>query len=118
MTKLKQLIPAAKLRSFTHLKAKTKNATRWSSTFAMIARYTQIKEFLPRLEINEIDDLVLSEKENRDIDSLLEELKNLESVSKTLQNDSTTMSGVRSLMLSWNPIRFVKNDYHSVHRSF
>lgn len=97
MTKLKQLIPAAKLRSFTHLKAKTKNATRWSSTFAMILRYTQIKEFLPRLEINEIDDFILSAKENRDIDSLLEELKDLESVSKTLQDDSTTMSDVRSL---------------------
>ncbi len=36
MTKLKQLIPAAKPRSFTHLKAKTKNATRWILTFAMI----------------------------------------------------------------------------------
>jgi hypothetical protein len=63
MIKLKQMIPAAKLRSFTHLKVKTKNARRWSSTIAMILRYTKIKEFLPRLEINEIDYLVLSAKD-------------------------------------------------------
>jgi selenocysteine-specific translation elongation factor len=95
MMKLKQLIPAAKLRSFTHLKVKTKNARRWSSTIAMILRYTKIKQFLPRLEVNEIDDLVLSAKENRDIDALLEELKDLETVSKTSQNDSTAMSDAR-----------------------
>jgi hypothetical protein len=95
MIKLKQMIPAAKLRSFTHLKVKTKNARRWSSTIAMILRYTKIKQFLPRLEVNEIDDLVLSAKENRDIDALLEELKDLETVSKTSQNDSTAMSDAR-----------------------
>ena len=97
MSKLKNLIPAAKLRVHTKLKAKSRNVTRWSSTYEMLHRYSEIREFLPLLEINEIDEGLLSIRENRDADSLIEELKDCETVTKALQSDSTTMADVRTL---------------------
>jgi hypothetical protein len=95
MSRLKNLIPAAKLRAHTHLKAKTRNLTRWSSTFEMVLCYTKMFDVLPLLEINEIDDMLLSIRENRDIDSMIKELKDIESVSKALQMDTVTMASVR-----------------------
>jgi hypothetical protein len=97
MSKLKNLIPAAKLRKLTHLKAKTRNATRWSSTFEMILRYIKIRDFLPLLEINELDELLLTVSENCEIDSICEEMKDFKSISKTLQQDAITLADTRFL---------------------
>jgi hypothetical protein len=70
MSKLKNLIPAAKLRKLTHLIPKTRNATQWSSSFEMIlGRYIKIRDFLTFLEINELDELLVTVRENCDIDS-------------------------------------------------
>jgi hypothetical protein len=60
MSILKNLFPAAKLRKYTYLKAKTRNATQWSSTFKMMLPYIQIRDFLPLLEIDELDELLLT----------------------------------------------------------
>jgi hypothetical protein len=92
MSKLKNLIPAAKLRKLTHLKAKIRNATRWSSTFEMILRYTKIRDFLPLLEINELDELLLTVRQNREIDSICEEMKYFEAILKAFQQDATTLA--------------------------
>ncbi len=54
MKKLRNIIPSAKLRKLTHLKPKSANATRWSSTFHMLQRYAEIKTFLHDLEMNDI----------------------------------------------------------------
>jgi hypothetical protein len=97
MSKLKNLIPAAKLRKLRHLKAKTRNATQWSSTFEMILRYDKIRDFLPLLEINELDELLLTVRENHEIDSIYEEMKDFESISKALQQDATTLADTRLL---------------------
>ncbi|KAG7361649.1 hypothetical protein IV203_036750 [Nitzschia inconspicua] len=53
MKKLKNIIPAAKLRKLTPLRAKCSNATRWSSTYEMLLRYKQLEEFLPKLGLME-----------------------------------------------------------------
>jgi hypothetical protein len=95
MSNLKNILPAAKLREYTYLRAKTRNATRWSSTFTMILRYTKIGEFLPLLEVNAIDELLLSPRENRVVDTILHQLKDFESVSKSLQKYDITLSDVR-----------------------
>jgi hypothetical protein len=95
MSKLKNLIPAAKLRKLTHLKAKTRNTPRWSSTFEMILRYIKIRDFLPLLGINDLDELLLTVRENRDIDSICDETKDFESISKALQQDATTLADTR-----------------------
>ena len=60
MKKLKNIIPAAKLRKLTPLRAKCANATRWSSTYKMLRCYKQLKEFLPKLNMTEVDDLLPS----------------------------------------------------------
>jgi hypothetical protein len=56
-----------------------------------------IREFLPLLEIDEIDELMPSTRENRDIDSLLEELTELDSVTLELQRDDISLAEVRGL---------------------
>lgn len=43
MKKLKTLNAAAKLRKRTPLRARTRNETRWSSTFEMLLRYRKLK---------------------------------------------------------------------------
>jgi hypothetical protein len=40
------------------------------------------------LEINELDELLLTVPENRKIDSICEEMKDFESISKALQQDA------------------------------
>ena len=97
MVKLGTLLLGAKLRKLTPLRPKTRNMTRWSSSFEMILRYVRLREFLPKLDSSEIDRLSLTSTENRRIDSLLEQLKTLESVSKALQEERTSISDVRAM---------------------
>jgi hypothetical protein len=63
----------------------------------MILRYTKIQEFLPLLEIKGIDELLLSPREICDIDAFFVQLKDFESVSKSLQKGDVTLSDVRDL---------------------
>jgi hypothetical protein len=97
MISLKGLIPSAKLRSHTDLKPHCRNQTRWSSTYQMLNRYTQIRDFLPLLEIDELDEKLLNNRQNRDVDSLIEELNDLNSVTLELQRDDITISEVRGI---------------------
>lgn len=97
MQKLKFSIPAAKLRKYTPLVAKTKNSTRWSSTYEMIDRYRKIMPFLKKLDIENFDALLLLKKENEEVDELFIKLCDLQSVTKILQCDNTTLSEARVL---------------------
>ncbi len=61
MKKLSYPIPVAKkLRDFTHLRAKCSNITRWSFTAAMLKRFVDLKYFCLKLELDEIDDLIVA----------------------------------------------------------
>eukprot|EP00171_Calliarthron_tuberculosum_P014870 IDg14870t1 len=97
MTKLKTLLLAAKLRSLTHPKAKTRNATRWSSTHDMLTRYVRVREFIPKLGSGDLDDMTLPSSENRRVNALLPQMRDLESVTKVLQSNSTTLAEVKCL---------------------
>ncbi len=97
MKKLKNPIPAAKLRKNTLLRAKCNNATRWSSTAAMLHRFQRIKAFITKLEIPDIDEHVPTYREQKHMDSLCAKLQDLDSVTKALQRDSLTISEVREL---------------------
>eukprot|EP00171_Calliarthron_tuberculosum_P001416 IDg1416t1 len=90
MIKLKTLLFAAKLRSRTHLKAKTRNSTMWSSTHDMLTRYVRLREFIPKLGLDDLDDMTLPLSENRRVDALLHQMKDFEFVTKVLQSISTT----------------------------
>lgn len=98
MSKLKKSIPAAKSRAHTHLKVQTRNATIWSSTFEMNPRYRKIREFFSLIKnVDDINELLLTRKENCKIDSLLEDLKDFGSVSQPLRKDDATIFDVRAL---------------------
>ena len=70
MCQLKNLLPAVKIRKHTHLKPKTMNTTQWSSTFEVILRFKEISHVLPLVEINEINEHLLSVKENQGVDTI------------------------------------------------
>jgi len=97
MKKLRTPIAAAKLRKLTYLKAKTLNATRWSSCSEMFKRYQELKEFIGKVEIEDIDDLILTTRENRKVDELCAKFQELESVTKYLQSNRCTISDCRLL---------------------
>eukprot|EP00171_Calliarthron_tuberculosum_P021824 IDg21824t1 len=97
MRKLKHPIPAAKLRKFTHLRAKLSNVTRWSSTVNMLKRYCEIREDIDRIDIEGIDEFIPDRRERKTIDDLCVKFECLDSVTKKLQADSTTMADVRAL---------------------
>ena len=96
-SKLKHGLPAAKLRRHTPLASVTRNQTRWSSTFEMLKRYTQIREYIRLIGDADIDDLCLTPRENRDVDTLLPVLTDLDAVTKVLQAESTTVMKARDM---------------------
>lgn len=64
-----------------------RNATRWSSTFAMVKCYYALKDSLD-LQDKEIAQVYPSASEELRLDKLFEDLKDLESISKRLQCDT------------------------------
>lgn len=97
MKKLRNPKRRAQLRNYTNLSPLVCNDTRWSSTYEMLRRYIEVKEHLPQLHVEEIDDLIPSRKEHDGILDLCKTLGSLDSVTKCLQKDSTTISEVRAL---------------------
>ena len=97
MKKLKYQIPAAKLRSLTHLTAQTANETRWSSTYHMIRRYDEIRDHLPALNLPEINELLLDEDDELMVATLLKKLRGLDSGTKQLQSENVTIAEARGL---------------------
>ncbi len=91
-------IAAAKLRDFTNLRAKCSNITRWSSTAAMLKRFMDLKDFLPNLELDEIDDLMLTTSEVRKIEALCTRFEHLDSVTKALQSDNVKIVKVSPIL--------------------
>ena len=100
MVKLRGVKLSAKLRQHTNLRHVLFNATRWSSVFDMICRYREIKSILQEEMQSEanIVDLLLSPKENSEVDCLFSELKDLNSVSVALQKEKLDMSTARLLI--------------------
>ncbi len=62
MKKLKNPIAAEELRKHTDLHAKSNNATRWSSTYEMLHRYTKIHSVLTDVDIADIRRLFVISK--------------------------------------------------------
>ena len=63
----------------------------------MLERYQRLREFLPNLRSHEIDMLLLSLVEDREVDSLSLRLKDLDSVTRALQKEGFTLSELRAL---------------------
>ncbi len=54
----------------------------------MLKRFMDLKDFLPNLEMDEIDDLMLTTSEVRKIEALCTRFEYLDSVTKALQSDN------------------------------
>ncbi|KAE8891566.1 hypothetical protein PF005_g10966 [Phytophthora fragariae] len=102
MKKLCTVKGRALLRSYTSLAPVMRNDTRWSSTHAMLQRYTKLEPFLRSLDaetvsVSELEPLWLTRAENLRVTSLLKDLDYFESVTKTLQGTTLTLSAARRL---------------------
>lgn len=97
MVKLRTLLLSAKLRVLTTIRPNNRSITRWSSTYEMVQMHIRLREFFPLLNSIPIDTLPLPTPENRRVDCFLKQLATLNSVTKTLQYDTTTLSDVRAL---------------------
>lgn len=95
MVKLRTPILAAKLRRVTHLKAKLRNQTRWSSTFEMLKRHILLRDHLRQLHNEEIDDMLPNQAHERKIDSLFSKLSQLDEVTKKLQLSDASVRSAR-----------------------
>lgn len=78
------LIAAAHLRRVTTLRPVLRQATRWSSAFAMVRRYIELKEVMDKIDDDEIASILLSRRDEKALVGVLESLKKFESTSKQL----------------------------------
>lgn len=102
MRKLMTIKARAVLRSATHLSPALRNATRWSSTFAMVKRFIEIQpaiESLTTASLKSIGahDIALGERDVSAAHRLLSDLTKLDSVTQELQKDTLTVLAARRL---------------------
>ncbi|GMF49392.1 unnamed protein product [Phytophthora fragariaefolia] len=96
MRKLRTLKQATKLRTKTELLPVLWQDTRWSSTFAMLKRFFRLREFISA-DDEDLADCMPSRTAHRKLASLLDNLRDVESVSKRLQADELTLLDARDL---------------------
>lgn len=72
------------------------NEIRWSFNYEVLKHYLEIKDFLPLLSTEEIDDLMLSSSENNMVQRFCLRLKELKEVMVDLQKVDTTSAKVRT----------------------
>ncbi|KAG3160915.1 hypothetical protein PC128_g20931 [Phytophthora cactorum] len=96
MRKLSTLKEAAKLRAKTPLLPVLRQETWWSSTVAMLDRYVWLRKFLSA-DDDEIADLLPSRSTYQSLQTLLEEMKDIEPISKKLQSDGLMLLQAREL---------------------
>lgn len=83
MKKLRNPIPVAKLRLHTDLSAFIRNETMWQSTCHMLRLYQNILQYLPEVEVEGLDGLLLLHRGNKRADAILDQLSAIESVKGT-----------------------------------
>ncbi len=62
----------------------------------MLKRFVHLKEFLPKLEMDEIDDLILTTSEIRKIEALCARFEHVDSVTKALHSDNVNLAEARA----------------------
>ena len=96
MCKFRYPVPAGKLRKLTHLKPKLNVVTRWSSSIDMFKRYVQLRDVFRDVDIEGIDELLLTAKENKTLDRVILQFAELESITKALQRHDVSIADVRA----------------------
>ncbi|ETO73328.1 hypothetical protein F444_10714, partial [Phytophthora nicotianae P1976] len=90
MIQLRHCNNAAALAKFTDLKPAKRNVTRWSSTYAMVARYIRIRYAIR--QIDGVDELVSCAATHKKLVALHAELEKLDTVCTALQHERTTVA--------------------------
>ncbi|KAG3134997.1 hypothetical protein PC128_g26121 [Phytophthora cactorum] len=86
---------AAELARHTHYKPLKSNATRWSSTYQMLARYVKIRDAIKMFAA--VEDLLPWPSIHRQVVQLVNKLEALDSVCVKLQSEERTLADVRLL---------------------
>ncbi|RLN32399.1 hypothetical protein BBJ28_00018242 [Nothophytophthora sp. Chile5] len=86
---------SAELARYTELKPMKANATRWSSTYTMLARYVEIRDAIKMVAA--VEDLLPRSSSHRKIVQLVEKLEDLDSVCVQLQSEKRNLADVRLL---------------------
>ncbi|ETK86180.1 hypothetical protein L915_09165, partial [Phytophthora nicotianae] len=94
---LRTIKQAAKLR-YTSLKPKLRQETRWWSTYSMLVRYFELREFLSA-DDKDIADVLPTPAVHCKLRVLKEQLSDVESVSKKLQSDDLNLLDARANLL-------------------
>ncbi|KAG3235716.1 hypothetical protein PI124_g19261 [Phytophthora idaei] len=84
---------AAELARHTHYKPLKSNATRWSSTYQMLARYVKIRDAIKMVAA--VEDLLPRPSIHRQVVQLVNKLEALDSVCVKLQSEERTFADVR-----------------------
>ena len=95
MLQLCNLKNAARLRLLTDLCAIKKNVTRWSSKYDMAKRYIELEPHIKN--IRELEDMVLTTREFRDLGDLMMHLSRFNSITKNLQVQGCSPLTVRAV---------------------
>lgn len=122
MTKLSTKKRMGKLCNYTRLQPKTRMPVRWSSDYEMLKRYFELIDIVKQ---NFQDDVELnlripSDEEHVQLNTISDQLRDFESVSKELQRDPTpTISDVRAyfdcLMLTYPVGKHLSPDAKIIH---
>ena len=105
MATLRNVKQAGKLRTKTPLEPVTRNDTRWSSTYNMLVRFFQIREFLDDTDANLVYNMPTPLEVN-ELTLAMADLAEFESTTKLLQDQERSLSEVRAIfnaMLSKYP---------------
>lgn len=96
--KLSFQISGAKLRCFTSLQPKLATLTRWSSVHDMVKRYLAPHSFILKIDLDELQALLLTDDEDAELKRLMKTLDKLKSVTKALQHQGMTLADARTLL--------------------
>ena len=96
MKKLSNLKQAGKLRKKNNLKPVTRNITRWSSNYYMLHRHHELTSFLDKTDTG-LAELLPGPSEELKLQDLLVDLRDIQSVTLKLHEDSITIAEVRRL---------------------
>ncbi len=94
--KLRTIKNSANLRRQTKLRPVLRNATRWSSTYLMLNRFLELKEFIDPMNI-ELAGIMPTAEELIRVKLLSKEMSNFHSITMQLQRDGISMFDVRLL---------------------
>jgi hypothetical protein len=110
--KLRNRKAAGKLRSLgCNLEAISRNVTRWSSAFAMIKRYKEIKRFVNAANFPDLVECIPTPVEEGQVENALAIMEKLQSITLALQRNDLKLAEARLLFEGASTLISGQDDY-------